>query len=602
MASTPPPLPPRKTEPEEASLTDADERDLSEQQLRDLYDREEIDRFLSLFSAYVTEVQLQDDSRRPTRGDADVTSRMGSTSQLQHEASRVSESVGTPTSPDSRSFSLSPPEDRSISEGLALRYIIPLLPSDPPPRPLFTLGRLRLTTQRLYLAVQPVYGPFFASLARLATWKDKKRSSVFCIIFWTLWYQNLLLPCLVLRILYSLARRKLFSYPTLEQLKAHRKEIDRANEFGNEVSIRFSASSSLGMKELWRLFRVFNKSKKTKLKKFARDKAQEKAPQRPSSDSRELEEDISTSLDSDDPNETAQDNDFKRQLLQILADIADVHERIKNIFIWRSPPSSRLYGTVLVFLFVVTLFVPARYLAKLVYLVGGILFWHVTPIIAALPPSDRARFPPAFSDVPTDAEYAMELISQRVAAGLDFRPPQSSRAKRSDKMEQDDDPTATDTKPTRKPQDKDIDWKRWGERAAVGMTWAEDGKRLFTAGQRPKSTNRPTPATPSLSLETHTFPAQHTSAPGLITFTTQTLFFTPLMSSTAKMEIPLASIRGVKKKSGIFSALTISWADTQGEAREDKFVWVGGRDELFARLVAGGTTNFTGGQRWMKAA
>jgi hypothetical protein len=46
---------------------------------------------------------------------------------------------------------------------------------------------------------------------------------------------------------------------------------------------------------------------------------------------------------------------------------------------------------VLLLLFIVTLFVPAKYLAKLTYFIGGFLFWHVAPVIAALPPSDRAR-------------------------------------------------------------------------------------------------------------------------------------------------------------------------------------------------------------------
>jgi hypothetical protein len=57
------------------------------------------------------------------------------------------------------------------------------------------------------------------------------------------------------------------------------------------------------------------------------------------------------------------------------------------------------------------------------------------------------------------------------------------------------------------------------------------------------------------------------------------------MSSTAKLQIPLGKVRGVKKKSSIFSALTITWVDVQGNGKEEKFPWVGGRDELFARLV-----------------
>ncbi|KAF7339482.1 RNA cytidine acetyltransferase [Mycena sanguinolenta] len=538
-----------------ASTDDADvEKRMSEQQLRELYDSEEIDRFLSLFSAYVTEVQLHDTVR--ARMDP-TSSTAAAPNLLQPEnidwTSNDSPLISRPSTPPPVL-----PLDRSISEEIALRYLLPILPTSSPPVPLFTLGRLRLTTQRLYLAIQPVYGPFFASLIKLATWKDRRKSLFYCIVFWSLWYQNLLLPCLFLRILYALARRRLLSYPTLAELRDHREEIERAAEFGQELSTRFSASSVLGVKELWRIFKVFNKPKRAKVKKVAREKTRAHPPQDPLSDDQISEQEVNTVLDSEDEN--AQENDIKRAVLQALAELADFHERVKNIFIWRRPASSRIYGLVLTLLFILTLVMPAQYLAKLACFIGGFLFWHAAPIIAALPPG--AQLPPALADVPTDAEYAMELISQRVAAGLPIQPVGPQRAKASDNKKRDEDGKHSEAASQSQSQtkDKEVDWKKWGERAAVGMSWVEDGKRMFTGGQRPQNTNR---LTPHESVETHTFPAQHVSAPGLITLTAATLYFTPLMVSTAKLEIPLANLRGVKKRSGLFTALTMVWEDEQ---------------------------------------
>ncbi|KAF7347844.1 RNA cytidine acetyltransferase [Mycena venus] len=567
----PPPLTPRPTARTEESTVDvrstedadAIERQMSEQQLRELYESEEIDRFLSLFSAYVTEVQLQDDNVRAQMNAVNPDG--ASTSSLPQTDNSNSTSVEAPVI----SRPSSPPSllaAGSISEEIALRYLIPILPTSSPPVPMFTLGRLRLTTQRLYLAIQPAYGPFFASLKKLATWKDKRKSLFYCVLFWILWYKNLLLPSLFLRILYALAKRRLYPYPTLAQLRAHREEIDRAAEFGQELSTRFSASSTLGVKELWRIFKVFNKPKKAKVKKLAKDKTRAHPQDGPQSDA---EHEIGTVLDSEDPAESSQENDTKRAVLQAFAEIADLHERVKNIFIWRRPASSRIYGLILIFLFLLTLLVPAQYLAKITAFIGGFFFWHVTPIIASLPASDRARLPPAFADVPTDAEHAMDLISQRVAAGLPIRPVQPSRAKPRDKKQRDDGVAEKGPAQTQSQnKDKEVDWKKWGERAAVGMSWAEDGKRIFTAGKWPQNTNR---ATLEHSVETHTFPAQHTSAPGLITLTTATLYFTPLMASTAKLEIPLTNLRGVKKQTGLFTALTIVWIDEQGAEKEEKF-------------------------------
>ncbi|KAJ7630925.1 hypothetical protein FB45DRAFT_747715 [Roridomyces roridus] len=495
---------------------------LSEQQLREIYDNEEIERFVCLFSAYVTEVHLDD---------SPAVLRPPPSSQPRSTEVHLDDSPAILRPPPSS-------QPQSISEGIAQHYIVPILPTAAPPLPLFTLGRLRIAIQRCHIAIQ---------------------LAVCCSIFWMLWYYNLLLPSLFLRILYSLFRRKLLPYPTLAELRAHREEVDRADEFGREMSTRFSPSSPFGLTELWRLFKVFNKGKVTK-------------------------EDSSTVLDSAEP-QNSQESDFKRAILQALSEVADLHERVKNIFIWRHPAASRIYGLVLLLLFMLTLLLPAKYLAKLIYFVGGVSFWHITPVIAALSPNDRARLPPAFADVPTEAEYAMERVSQRVAAGLDAIP-----KKRRAQENVTDDAAISQSKPT----DREVNWKKWAGRAATGMAWAEDGGRLLAG----KVCNLPPPTSCPLNFPSRprktilaanisllAFPAQHTSSPGLVTLTTATLFFTPLGATSRKLTIPLANIRGLRKKNGILNSLIISWVDGDENAKEEKFPWVGGRDELFTRLV-----------------
>ena len=69
------------------------------------------------------------------------------------------------------------------------------------------------------------------------------------------------------------------------------------------------------------------------------------------------------------------------------------------------------------------------------------------------------------------------------------------------------------------------------------------------------------------------------------------------MSATANMTIPFAQLRGVKK-TGLLKGLSLRWSDEQGGEnlieKEEKFIWVGNRDELFARLIG------PDGRRWMK--
>ncbi|KZP31369.1 hypothetical protein FIBSPDRAFT_49641 [Athelia psychrophila] len=501
--------------------------------------------------------------------------------------------------------------------------MIPSLPPAPLPAPPFSLGRLRVTSQRLYLAVQPAYGPFFSTLARLATWKDRSQSLLFCAMFWTLWWYNLLLPALFLRTFYALIRRKIFSYPTVRELRERRAEVARASVFGDEVQARLMPSSPFGLTELWRIFKVFNKPKVDKAKDVikessnAKGKGKYKDSTSPEKTDSQPTREAPTVLDGSE--ESSLDTDSKRAILQSMAEIADLHERVKNIAIWRRPASSYFYSGIVLSLAILTFVLPAKYIAKLGCAIGGFMFWHVTPVLAAMSAADRSRMPPALDDVPTDSDYAMDLISQRVASGLHVKPTPLQRSKRT-KMRSSE-TGGDDTFSVTSKEVKSIDWKRWGDRAALGKAafartpfgkatlgpaWSDDEKRLYTGTDWRQTGTWPPrnpliPASillhgaPTPRIETHTFPAHGKAGPGLITVTSSTLYFTPLISASAIITIPFSDLRGIKK-TGILKGLSIRWTETEGASteKEEKFMWVGDRDELFARLIG------PGGRRWLK--
>lgn len=93
------------------------------------------------------------------------------------------------------------------------------------------------------------------------------------------------------------------------------------------------------------------------------------------------------------------------------------------------------------------------------------------------------------------------------------------------------------------------------------------------------------------------YPAQHRSSTGILTITPDALHFVPASSSKPSLEIPLHALRAVKKSDTItVKGLILRWTDVEpskGES-EERIVWVGGRDELFARLVG------RNGGRWLK--
>ncbi|KAI5835560.1 hypothetical protein K523DRAFT_368238 [Schizophyllum commune Tattone D] len=624
--------------PDDPAGDEDTEEDLPEEELRRIYDDEEVERFLHLFSTYVTEVRL---TAPPTEALSEpnrqaTSSSLGSASTSEGgEWVDIRNDVPPPLPPrrPKRADTLAEEyyQSVSLSEFIANRYIVPLLPEEPVVPPAFTLGRFRLTVQRLFLAVRPIYLPFLTRLYRLATWKDPGRSLAFCLLFWFLWLQDLLLPALILRILYALVRRRIFPYPTLEELRERRQEVQRADIFSAEVSKSLTASSRSGVKEVWRLFRVYNKTRKELLKSKSPSGHSGEGKEHGHGKSRSVTDllgevsgrtsggaaaEVVEQADLADANEmvadeTPEEQDLKRLGLHILSDIADLHERVKNLFIWRRPEASYRYGVLLVLLFVFTLVVPTKYIVKAVYACLGFLFWHVIPVIDAMSIRDRQRMPPILADVPTDADFAMELISKRVAAGQDLRRSHHKVKKakhaafsRSEVSLASPSPRARgspDPSHDKEQKASGVDWQKWGQRAAIGKAWAEDPKRLFAKkagdlGWPPSPAVVPGPplavAQPEAELETHAYPAHHSTGPGLLTISPVVLQFTPFLSTTPKLSIPIKDLRGVKK-TGLLKGLTLRY-DDGSQVREEKFPWVGGREELFARLIGPDRT------RWLK--
>ncbi|KAF7436803.1 hypothetical protein PC9H_003636 [Pleurotus ostreatus] len=563
--------------------------DLNEQQLREIYDNDEINRFLHIFSTSVTEVhRLPSEQSSAKSADHFDDSSLPEQSDIEDHGYSQAENM-IPTLPSSWVESL-------------------LLPTAPP-RPAFTLGRLKVAIQRLYLATVPVYGPFFSSLIELATWQNRKRSLFYCSVYWILWYHNILLPILFLRILFSLLRRRVLPYPTVKELRDHQAQVRRSYELGEEVHTRFSASSTIGLNEIGRIVKLINSARKAKSKVPGKDNLPSKqdeafAEEEPADTDEAKVPDSTTALDASPVAEDETEANAKRDILYALDTIADLHERIRNIFIWRDPPSSRLYAIVIFCVFFVTLVLPAKYLAKLVYFILGVCFWHVMPLAASLPPDALARIPPPLSDVPTDADYAMKLISQQALAGLRVTPTRPKNATIS--LNASDSPAiGNDLKVRSVPDSADgVNWKKWGEKLASSKAMVTNGRQILVE-QHPSLVSRVsklstilTPGQASSEQITQSFPAYNISTPGLITLTLSNVCFTPLLSAYPTKTIPIDNIRSVKK-SGMLKGLAVSWIDTQQDdtPQEEKFRWVGGRDELFARLLGLASKE----QKWRRA-
>ncbi|KAI0692762.1 hypothetical protein BC835DRAFT_1277038 [Cytidiella melzeri] len=561
-----------------------DEEEMSEAQLRQLYEEEEIDRFLQLFANYIREVkvpQIQELTGKTSLLDA--TAALGMDAESDEEGmSPASTHEGTPKG--------SPPRPETTAMGTAewvASQLMPFLPPAPPSPP-FTVRGVRLLTHRALVIVFHTYIPTLSKTVRLATWTDPKVSLKYCILYWFLWFHDLLLAGLIARVAYSLLRRKYLPYPNLEELRQRRKEEDRADDVAKQIITRLAISPVEHVTDLWQTFKEYRSSRKKEKPEAAMS---EPPPEIVVEDTTVTED---TKLPSED--DILVDNNMYGPIFEIATRIADVHERMRNLFLWRRPHVSMMFAFVLLGMFFVSL-LPSKYLCKLVGLSVGVLFWHVIPVIAAMP----GRLPAPLEFVPTDAEYAMDLISQRVALGLPVQPKPKQRGKSSasysgsflkhnggDHLDLGHSQDAGDAgNPS-----NDVDWDKWKGRLDGAKAWSGDVKDSFKDGtwKDPRNwlaTAKATPNAQKETIPTHTYPAQ-CKVPGLITLTDSQLFFTPITSIGPTMTVNLKNLTGAKR-SGLAKGLKLSWTDVQedGETteQEERFLWVGGRDDLFARLV-----------------
>ena len=138
----------------------------------------------------------------------------------------------------------------------------------------------------------------------------------------------------MLCLLYPLLRRRLHPYPSLEELRAHRNRIDRSNTFGSMLATRLSVSPSLGVKDMWDLFRDYRHTRKLKKAKGGQKNNSEEDNKANASDSASIH---SIATEQPDANHEVQDltanveeEDLKRLGLYLLSEAADLLERIKK--------------------------------------------------------------------------------------------------------------------------------------------------------------------------------------------------------------------------------------------------------------------------------
>ncbi|RXW15512.1 hypothetical protein EST38_g10350 [Candolleomyces aberdarensis] len=307
--------------------------DLNESQLRELYETAEIRRFLNIFSTFVSEVKTSDHDDPPTalqplKRQPSPSGSIADSNPLETEGREITSGISH----------ICNGGEESISAYIAEHHASPLLPAQRREVAPFTLTRMRLTLSRLYIVAQ-IYWPHIRKVWDLAQWTSFGTSFVYCTVYWILWWYNFLLPSLILLLLAGLLGRGIFPYPSVEDLREYHRRLGQAKEFSDQFSDRLSPTSTIGFKELFRLYRLahpdsnWNRKHKRPKKRnspstesinFSTDDAisnEGKAERSPPPDD-------ATVLD--DPEETKAALELRRWLLHFWTEVADLNERLRK--------------------------------------------------------------------------------------------------------------------------------------------------------------------------------------------------------------------------------------------------------------------------------
>ena len=224
-------------------------------------------------------------------------------------------------------------------------------------------SRARSHIERLYI-IAPFWEQLVHYLRTLYCWEEPRRTAAAAMIYFVLWYSDLLPTAFFTVLLYYVLQFRFF--PQDESL-LHRRVHERMlrGQHANRLAERLKRRSRLDILDLY--------------KRWARTYG---------------------------------------VVSQVFAgDVADFHEKIKNLLLWRNPNASRRTSILLFGLVVfATLSSPALIL-KVFFFVCGFTFFALMPLQTLYPRYRRALNPLwwAVLGAPTDAQWAIQLLRSRHA-------------------------------------------------------------------------------------------------------------------------------------------------------------------------------------------
>jgi hypothetical protein len=222
-------------------------------------------------------------------------------------------------------------------------------------------GRARSHLERLYI-IAPFWERLGGGLRKLYRWDNPRRSATAAMIYFVLWWTDLLPTAFFLMLIYYILQFRFFPPEASFLHERVRDRMARGVE-ADKLAERLRRRSRLDILEIYRRFTL----------------------------------------------------KYGLEVQLAAGDIADFHEKVKNLILWRNPPATwrtlALFCTITVFV----TFAPAYYIWKAFFFFTGFTFFCLLPLQSHYPRYRRPLSPAwwALWGAPTDAQFAVQILRRR---------------------------------------------------------------------------------------------------------------------------------------------------------------------------------------------
>lgn len=260
-------------------------------------------------------------------------------------------------------------DDDSQVDGIAwaIAYILATIERYAPeeldntPDQTYRESRTRSHIERLYL-IAPFWERLLFGIRRVYRWDNPRRTSTFAMIYFTLWYMDLIPTAFMLTLMYYVCQFRFFP-PSASYLHEQVRARMARGVDADRLAERLRRRSRLDVLEIYKRF-VIAYGPGTQL---------------------------------------------------AFGDIADFHEKVKNLILWRNPTAT---WRTLFLLGIATTFVTfasSHLIWKTVYAFLGFTFFILLPLQSHYPRFRRPLSPIwwALWGAPTDAQFAIQLLRRR---------------------------------------------------------------------------------------------------------------------------------------------------------------------------------------------